>query len=315
MASHYVCRSCLRTLRTKRTQLTDPTTLATWHSATVSHRTFASTAFRLQAQGATPSNDAANSHSTQSSQGDIASMQRRLRKKSATESIAARIMQAAPETAETYHAYGATEHFFNAINDIVGYDVPQVKTKEETPKLEGGEEMGIATGDGEWYRELGLVPTFNNWAQLVMLHMYVLTTRLRCLPAPVAKTWSQNLTDHFFLAAETRMDTLHGITMRGIRSKYLKDLFLQWRGALVSYDEGLVKGDAMLASAIWRNLFGGREDVDPVRLAMVTAWLRREVRRVSAEVDMIDLARFGNLKSEEPVVLMKSHFMDKPLPQ
>ena len=109
------------------------------------------------------------------------------------------------------------------------------------------------------------------------------------------------------------MDTLHSITARGVRSKYLKDLFLQWRGVLVSYDEGLVKGDAVLASAVWRNVFGGREDADPVRLAMVVAWLRREVGRVSSEGDVMQWSQFRGLKSEEPVVLMKSHYMDKPL--
>jgi cytochrome b pre-mRNA-processing protein 3 len=147
-----------------------------------------------------------------------------------------------------------------------------------------------------------------------MLHLYILTTRIRCLPASTAKTWSQHLTDHFFLGAETRMDTLHSIASRSIRSKYLKDLFLQWRGVLVSYDEGLVRGDAVLASAVWRNIFGGREDVDPVRLAMVVAFLRREVSRVGGEGEAMAWGRFGGLKSEEPVVLMKSHFMDKPLP-
>jgi cytochrome b pre-mRNA-processing protein 3 len=109
------------------------------------------------------------------------------------------------------------------------------------------------------------------------------------------------------------MDTLHSITSRGVRSKYLKDLFMQWRGVLVSYDEGLMRGDAVLASAVWRNVFGARDDVDPVRLAMVVAWLRREVSRVSSEGDAMQWSRFGGLKSEEHVVLMKSHFMDKPL--
>jgi hypothetical protein len=72
--------------------------------------------------------------------------------KTTTQRLADRIRKAAPETAETYHAYGATEHFFNTIDELVGYDVPQVKTKEEVPKLEGGEELGVATGEGEWYR-------------------------------------------------------------------------------------------------------------------------------------------------------------------
>lgn len=237
---------------------------------------------------------------------------------------------------ETYHAYGATEQFIDDINKIVGYDVPQARTKgkEEVPKLEGGEDLGVATGEGEWYRgmlthtrgtdqkavihangaaELNLNPTFNNWAQLTMLHLYVLVTRIRCLPTATAQTWSQHITDHYFRDAEERMDTLHSITARGTRSKYLKDLFLQWRGVLVSYDEGLVKGDAVLASAVWRNVFGANEDVDPVRLTMVVAWLRREVGRVSIEDDALRWSKFGNLKSEEHVVLMKSHFMDKPL--
>ena len=71
---------------------------------------------------------------------------------SARESIAERIRRSAPQTAETYHAYGATEEFINTINEMVGYDVPQVKRKEEVPKLEGGEDLGVALGDGEWYR-------------------------------------------------------------------------------------------------------------------------------------------------------------------
>jgi hypothetical protein len=74
------------------------------------------------------------------------------KKTSARESIAERIRKSAPKTAETYHAYGATEHWVNTINDIVGYGIPQLKTKEEIPKLDGGEEIGVATGDGEWYR-------------------------------------------------------------------------------------------------------------------------------------------------------------------
>lgn len=96
------------------------------------------------------------------SQHEISEMQKHLRRgiggkaqpkqTSARESIAERIRKSAPQTAETYHAYGATEHFLNSIDEIVGYDIPQVKMKEEVPKLEGGEEIGVATGNGEWYR-------------------------------------------------------------------------------------------------------------------------------------------------------------------
>lgn len=77
------------------------------------------------------------------------------------------------------------------------------------------------------------------------------------------------------------MDVLHGMTSRGIRNKFLKDLFIQWRGVLAAYDEGLVKGDAVLGAAVWRNLWkasytgpdGG--DVNWAGVAWVVAYMRR----------------------------------------
>lgn len=148
-----------------------------------------------------------------------------------------------------------------------------------------------------------------------MLHLYITTTRLRQLSPSTCKTWSQHLTDHFFTHAEEKMEVLHTMTSRGTRAKYLKDLFQQWRGVLISYDEGLVKGDAVLAAAVWRNLFGGAEEVDAVKLAMVVGWLRREVVRVAGEADgsVEAWVGFGPLESEESLVLMKSHLLDKPM--
>lgn len=79
------------------------------------------------------------------------------------------------------------------------------------------------------------------------------------------------------------MDMLHGLTSRGIRNKYLKDLFIQWRGILAAYDEGLVKGDAVLGAAVWRNLWkashtggvDGGQDVNWAGVAWVVAYMRR----------------------------------------
>ena len=139
MASKSVCRSCLRALRS---QHIERSTLSR-----SSARTFASSPCRSQEPAAqkTP---------------NVSDMQRHLRGETGgraspmttTQRFAERIKKSAPQTAETYHAYGATEHFINAINEIVGYDIPQIKTKEEVPKLEGGEDVGVPIGEGEWYR-------------------------------------------------------------------------------------------------------------------------------------------------------------------
>lgn len=147
------------------------------------------------------------------------------------------------------------------------------KDRGEIPRSKNGEDLGV--GQGWWYEVLGLPPTFNTWAQVTFLHMYLLTVRIRAFPSTHAPTWHQHLLDHFFYTAEDRMARLHGMNVSSVRNKNLKDLFMQWRGLLAGYDEGLAKGeDAVLATALWRNVFGANEDVDLTFLAAIVSYMR-----------------------------------------
>ena len=103
--------------------------------------------------------------------------------------------------------------------------------------------------------------------------------RFRMLPETHASTWIQHLTNHAFYAAEDRLVVWHKFNANSLRQKHLKDMFSQWRAVLLSYDEGLMKGDAMLASAIWRNLMGAKEDVDFQKLAQIVGYMRKEIKR------------------------------------
>lgn len=126
--------------------------------------------------------------------------------------------------------------------------------------------------------------------------MYLLTVRIRALPsAETVRTHSRQLFDHFSHNAEQRMATLHNISSRSIRNKYLKDLFIQWRGVLAAYDEGLVKGDAVLGAAVWRNIWkasgtiqDGR-DLDWAKVATVVAYMRRVLSELAKtqEADLV----------------------------
>lgn len=122
--------------------------------------------------------------------------------------------------------------------------------------------------------------------------MYLLTVRLRAFPSPESfQTYCRHLLDHFSHNAEHRMAVLHGMTMRSVRNKYLKDLFLQWRGILAAYDEGLASGDAVLGAAVWRNLWKASpvqvngEDIEWEKVARVVAYMRRV---------LADLSRVGD---------------------
>ena len=111
------------------------------------------------------------------------------------------------------------------------------------------------------------------------------------------------------------MTIQHGMHARGTRNKYLKDLFIQWRGLLAAYDEGLAKGDAVLAAALWRNVFKADEDVDVKGLALVVSYMRRTLKGLDALPDdqlMTGGVGFGSPNAEESVVKLRSAMMDLP---
>lgn len=145
--------------------------------------------------------------------------------------------------------------------------------------------------------------------------MYLLTVRFRCLSPSASQTFQQHLLDHFFYDAENRMVTHHNIQARGARNKYLKDLNEQWRGLLAAYDEGIVKNDAVLASAVWRNVFRASENVDMRVLASIVSYMRNGLRTLSVASDediTFGWVEFGNPKTETAVVAIKSRLMDMP---
>jgi cytochrome b pre-mRNA-processing protein 3 len=146
-----------------------------------------------------------------------------------------------------------------------------------------------------------------------MLHMYLLSARFRNFEPYIAQPWQQHLLDHFFYDAENRMTINHNMYARGTRNKYLKDLFIQWRGLLAAYDEGLVKGDAVLASAIWRNVFKANEDVDVKGLATIVSYMRRALKGLESMPDQKVMGaglQFGNPMEEVKVVAQNSQMMD-----
>ncbi|KAK0623021.1 ubiquinol-cytochrome C chaperone-domain-containing protein [Immersiella caudata] len=177
-------------------------------------------------------------------------------------------------TGQQYAVYGATERLVEVLCKQAAYRIDPVLRKAGTvPETEEGEQLG--EGEGIWFEKFGLQPTFSAWAQVSMLHLYLVVARLRGCDPEVFKSWEAQLADHFFHKAEARMGVEHEITSGMMRQRYLKDLFVQWRGLIMAYDEGVAKGDAVLASAVWRNLYKGRENVDVTMVAGIVNFIRK----------------------------------------
>lgn len=64
------------------------------------------------------------------------------------------------------------------------------------------------------------------------------------------------MVNHFFIDAEYRMQTDYEIKQSRYIKNTLKTMLAQYHGSTLAYDEGLVGSDAVLAAAIWRNVFG-----------------------------------------------------------
>lgn len=90
----------------------------------------------------------------------------------------------------------------------------------------------------------------------------------------------------------------HEMSSRTVRNKALKDLWLQWRGVQLGYDEGLVKGDAVFAAAVWRNVFKANEGVDLGDLGRVVGYMRREIWKLGKVGD--EVVYEGRVKFGEP---------------
>jgi len=110
-----------------------------------------------------------------------------------------------------------------------------------------------------WHGELGLPRTYQVWFQLTNLHVWLLLVRFRALPTrPQAQAYAQEIINHFFIDAESRMRERFGVQTARLVKGYMRDMHMQQRGAVLSMDEALGKhSDAFLAAALWRNIWGG----------------------------------------------------------
>ncbi|EDO19395.1 hypothetical protein Kpol_1002p42 [Vanderwaltozyma polyspora DSM 70294] len=136
-----------------------------------------------------------------------------------------------------------------------------------------------------FYEDLKLPRSFSQWFQITILHEWILFTRMRAMPFKYGRNYQQKLVDRTFSDIEMRLFEELNVSSGRIADQYLKDFNSQLRGAVFAYDEGFYTDDATLATAVWRNLFGGRSNVDFVHLEAVVRYIRSQVYVLSRMSD------------------------------
>lgn len=138
-----------------------------------------------------------------------------------------------------------------------------------------------------WYNASGLPPTFQTWFQITQLHLWMIMVRMRALPKNVGHHYQQQMTNHFFNDAEARLRVVYQIRDGRIVQTYMKDLLLQWRGSVAAYDQALIAGDAVLAAALWRNMYGARKDADLACLERMVEHVRANLKQLDETTDFV----------------------------
>ncbi|KAK6543835.1 Protein cbp3, mitochondrial [Orbilia ellipsospora] len=203
-------------------------------------------------------------------------------------------------TKEQYWAYKKTEELFNECR-IQG---------EYNP------EEPIVGKAKFWYEDCGLVPCLRTWTHISNLHVWMLMTRIRNLePRARAKMWQQLLINHYYFHIEELLDKRHGVSSRGKRQKYMKDLYELFRFTILTYDEAFVRGDAWMATAVWRCVFMSKEDMDLQKLAIIVSYIRRVLsglEKLDEETVLSAQVYFGNPMDELAVVEKFSEGFELP---
>jgi len=170
---------------------------------------------------------------------------------------------------------------FEWLLDMLGYNT------KEAMQVRSAAALYVLARDqssqAEFVEHFGLEKSFENRFYLECLHIWMILVRLRKEGA-LGKATQQELFENFHSDLTTQMHSLGVETIQlSARARELQNVFY---GAAVSYDYSLGVADALLASALYRNIYGcnGRA----LHVEKLVRYVRREVHIINE----MDASRF-----------------------
>ncbi|KAJ1549047.1 hypothetical protein HK096_000662 [Nowakowskiella sp. JEL0078] len=122
--------------------------------------------------------------------------------------------------------------------------------------------------------ECKLPKNFHSWFASAVLHIWIYSTRLK-LEGDEGKAMSQEIFNHLWVDVELELHKAGAQRILNI----VKDLLSGYYGHTLAYNEGLFKGDPVLASALWKNVYGGKE-INATQLAVLLRYVREQLKRI-----------------------------------
>uniref|UniRef100_A0A7S4KIP2 Ubiquinol-cytochrome c chaperone domain-containing protein n=2 Tax=Guillardia theta TaxID=55529 RepID=A0A7S4KIP2_GUITH len=123
-------------------------------------------------------------------------------------------------------------------------------------------------------KHFGMPNDFNKQFCIISIHMWMIFVRLR--KESVGKQLSQEVFDNLWFDAQKHLKNLGvGVLSLNARTRDLQNVFY---GSAVAFDFSLGTSDALLAMALYRNIFSF--DGDAHHVGMMVAYIRRELNKL-----------------------------------
>lgn len=137
-----------------------------------------------------------------------------------------------------------------------------------------------------YFERLGMPRTFFQWFQVEVLHVWMLYVRMRAMPRKYGREYQQKLVNGVFDDIDFQLREVIRVNSDRTTNNYKKQFSQQLKGSVFSYDEALLGGDIVLASALWRNLFEQSPVVDMTALEHLARYIRNNIYVMSHMSDM-----------------------------
>lgn len=138
-----------------------------------------------------------------------------------------------------------------------------------------------------------LPDSMHSWFLIAQLHMWLLMVRLK-REGNDGEFLIKQLVEVFWEDAKQRPRKL-GVHSGSLIDKTLNEWSEMFKGLILAYEEGLLLSDRVLAGAIWRNLIGDKNAIDPVDLEVMVHYIRYQVTHMDS-LDSQSLLSEGNIK-------------------
>uniref|UniRef100_A0A3P8V2R8 Ubiquinol-cytochrome c reductase complex assembly factor 1 n=1 Tax=Cynoglossus semilaevis TaxID=244447 RepID=A0A3P8V2R8_CYNSE len=143
----------------------------------------------------------------------------------------------------------------------------------------------------DFFEKCNLPDTLNSWFLVAQLHVWMCLVRMR-QEGREGKYMCHYIVHSMWEDVEQRSKIM-GIDATH-RKEGLKVMTETFYAAIFGYDEGILSDDCVLASALWKNLFGCQCE-EPQQLELMVEYVRKQMQFIDA-LDGQDLLLTGEVK-------------------